>query len=121
MRQSRGQQNISWIEQYCVTPSGPEKGQRARLTTEQRHVVRTIYDGGNDHRDRFPVTQPLAAYLTLLHVCGFEAVRSDAQRHFATDLFTLWNATGPDLRAVLKRDGAAVVCPELGTRYPAAA
>jgi len=28
---------------------------------------------------------------------------------------------GPDLRAVLKRDGECVVCPELGARYPVAA
>lgn len=39
----------------------------------------------------------------------------------APDTFTTWNAVGPDLRAVVKRDGERIVCPELGTRYPAAA
>ena len=54
-------------------------------------------------------------------MCGPEALQKDLQPQADADIFTLWNAVGPELRAVLKRDGAAVVCPELGTRYPAAA
>ena len=34
---------------------------------------------------------------------------------------TTWAATGPRLREVLKRTGEIIVCPELGTRWPAAA
>jgi hypothetical protein len=33
---------------------------------------------------------------------------------------TTWAATGPRLREVLKRTGEIIVCPELGTRWPAA-
>jgi hypothetical protein len=85
--------------------------------TAQRDVIRAIYDSGRD----LPVVRPPAAYLALLHVCGAEALRPGPKRQFTIDLFTLWNATGPDVHAVLKRDGDAVVYPELGTRYPAAA
>jgi hypothetical protein len=57
-----------------------------------------------------------------MHVCGPEAVVGGRQQPtLVADIFTIWNATGPDLRAVLKRDGGHIVCPELGTRYPAAA
>jgi hypothetical protein len=37
------------------------------------------------------------------------------------DTFTVWGAAGPRLREVLKRDGERIVCPQLGTGYPAAA
>jgi hypothetical protein len=37
-------------------------------------------------------------------------------------ILTVWNAAdSPKLRAVLRREGEAVVCPELRTRYPGAA
>jgi hypothetical protein len=36
-----------------------------------------------------------------------------------TDIFTVWNATSDKLRAFLQRDDrGAIVCPELGTRFP---
>jgi hypothetical protein len=37
------------------------------------------------------------------------------------DIWTTWNAASADLRAVLKRNGAGIICPELGTRWPVAA
>jgi len=37
------------------------------------------------------------------------------------DPATVWDAAGPSILAVLKRDNAGVVCPGLDTRYPAAA
>jgi hypothetical protein len=43
----------------------------------------------------------LAAYLTLLHLCGSEAVIGHSPPPFDTDFFTLWNAAGTDLRSVL--------------------
>jgi len=56
---------------------------------------------------------------------GFRCVYSDDIRNgqdaLAVDTWTVWRATSPDLQAVLKREGAALVCPKLGTRYPAAA
>ena len=64
---SRGDKNIRWIEIYCTFPSGPEKGQHARLSIEQRATVRRMYDNPDGQRDA-PITGPLAAYLALLHV-----------------------------------------------------
>ena len=117
-RKTRACRNADWIEKFCLIPSGPDRGQHVRLTDVQRDLIRKIYD----HDESIPVDGPLSAYLALLHVCGPEAVRPWPQPvHFAVDIFTVWNATGPDLRAVLKRDGERIVCPELGTRYPAAA
>jgi hypothetical protein len=98
-----------------VLPNGPNKGQRVVLTPAQREIVYQVYDTARPP----PVTDVLAAYLALLHVCGPEAKSVDCPQ-LASDFFTVWNATGPDLRPWLKRDGAAVVCPEFGTRYPAA-
>ena len=113
---SRGERNARWIEKFCLLPNGPNKGQRVVLTPAQRDIVRQVYDTARPP----PVTGDLAAYLALLHVCGPEA-KSAHGPQLASDFFTVWNTTGPDLRRWLKRDGAAVVCPELGTRYPAAA
>ena len=119
----RGWRNIAWIERHCLVPHGPEKGQPVRLTRAQRDIVYCIYDG-NEHPE---VTGPLAAFLALLHVCGPEALQ--LQRDFSdailaktnADTFTVWGAAGPRLREVLKRDGERIVCPQLGTGYPAAA
>jgi hypothetical protein len=115
---TRGERNVRWIENYCVQPDGLRKGEHVRLSPEQYEIVCRIYDEG-------PNTAPtgeLAAYLALLHVCGPEAVRrADVRLPLAVDTWTVWRATSPDLQAVLKREGAALVCPKLGTRYPAAA
>jgi hypothetical protein len=111
---------VKWIETYCIIPSGSEKGQHARLSVEQRATVRQIYDNPDGPQDA-PVTKNLAAYLALLHVCGPEALQRLFRPNLSADVFTVWGATGPDLRAVLKREGGHVVCPELGTRWPMAA
>jgi hypothetical protein len=65
LRRSRGDRNAMWIEKYCLIPSGLDRGQRVRLTTEQKYLIRKIYDDG----ERVPVSAPLSAYLALLHVC----------------------------------------------------
>ncbi len=67
------------------------------------------------------INPPLTAYLALLHICGPEALGKTPPPQFAADIFTVWGATGPRLREVLRRDGGRIVCPELGTLYPAAA
>jgi hypothetical protein len=113
----RGERAIFWIEAYCLVPNGPDKGQHVRLTPAQRETLREIYNGTGTA----PVTGPLAAYLALLHICGPEALQKDLNPQVSVDLFSVWAAVGPDLRAVLKREGGHIVCPELGTRYPAAA
>ena len=117
---SRGASAVTWIERYCVVPSGPERGQHVRLSQAQRETVRRIYDGPQGS-EAAAVSGPLAAYLALLHTCGPEALQQDFRPAVAADIFTVWGATGPDLREVLKRDRDHIVCPELGTRWPAAA
>ena len=61
---TRGGRAIRWIEDYCLVPSGLDKGQHVRLTPVQRDIVSQIYDG----IEALPVSGPLAAYLALLHV-----------------------------------------------------
>lgn len=119
-RPRRSDRAIDWVEDYCLIPAGPDKGQRVKLTVEQRRIIRQIYDHPND-KEAVPVGGPLAAYLALLHTAGPEALQRKFCPALSADLFTTWNAVGPDLRAVLKRDGEGIKCPELGTRYPAAA
>jgi hypothetical protein len=117
MRKTRGEKNIRWIEMFCLVPHGPDKGQHVKLTQEQRDTLREIYDMSKT----VEVGEPLAAYLALMHVCGPEALQKEFRPDVRPDIFTTWAATGPDLKAVLKRDGEHILCPELGTRYPAAA
>ena len=117
---SRGDKAVLWVETYCLIPSGPERGQHVRLSVEQRATVHQMYDNPSGLRAA-PITGNLAAYLALLHVCGPEALQHDFRPEVSTDTFTVWGATGPDIRAVLRRDGEAVVCPELRTRWPVAA
>ena len=47
----------------------------------------------------------------------FEALGEQFPPHVDVDVWTLWNATGPILEAVLKREGASIVCP-VGKRFP---
>jgi hypothetical protein len=103
---TRGERNARWIEDYCRVPH--KRDCRVRLTDAEKHTVCQIYDGA----------APLSAYLTLLHLCGPEGKQKDFRPDVHADIFTLWNAAGPDLRAYLKRDGARVVCAGLGTSYP---
>jgi hypothetical protein len=111
-----GDEAVSWIQTYCLYPNGPERGQHVRLTPAQRDIVRRTFA----HPDAPPdVTGPMAAYLALFSICGPRSLQSNFQ--LTADIFTVWSATGPDLRVVLKREGEAIVCPALGTRYPTAA
>jgi len=120
-KQTRGERAIRWIEVYCLVPSGLDRGQHVRLARAQRDIVREIYDNPNGFHGAPPVIGPLAAYLALLHLCGPEALQRSFRPDVAPDIFTVWNSVGPDLRAVLKRDGGKVVCPELNTLFPPAA
>jgi hypothetical protein len=113
-KQTRGERAIRWIQEYCLVPNGPN---RVRLTPVQRDIVRQIYDG----IEAVPVTGTLAAYLALLHVCGPEALQKEFRPELSADIFTVWSAVGPDLRAVLKREGERIICIQLGTEWPAAA
>ena len=116
---SRGDRAISWVEEYCLYPNGPERGQHVKLSQVQKHTVRQIYDHGALVGS---ATGTLAAYLALMHVCGPESVVGGRQQPGpAADILTIWNATGPALKEVLRRDGEHIVCLELGTCYPAKA
>jgi hypothetical protein len=62
------------------------------------------------------------SYLALLTLAG----PRDLAAHVSAiplnaDFFSVWNAAGPGLKEVIERDGDRILCPELGTRYPAAA
>jgi hypothetical protein len=116
-KRTRGERAIRWIQDYCLVPNGPNKGEYVRLTPAQRDIVRQIYDG----IEALPVTGTLAAYLALLHVCGHEALQKEFRPELSADIFTVWGAVGPDLRRVLKREGERIICTQLGTEWPAAA
>jgi len=119
---SRAIRNAHWIEKFCVVGSGPDRGQPVKLTPAQKETIARLYQGADAIDGPVSVESPLSAYLALLHLCGPEAVHPWATPpHFDADIFTTWAATGPRLREVLKRTGEIIVCPELGTRWPAAA
>jgi hypothetical protein len=115
MAMTRGDKAIRWIEQFCVYPHGFSKGQHVVLTTEQKEILRRVFD-----TDESPeVAGPLAAYLALFHVAGPRDLAAHVfQIPLNADFFSVWNATGPDLKSVLKPDGERIVCPELGTKFP---
>ena len=114
-----GQKAARWIEQFCLTPSGFDRGQRVRLTTEQKEILHRIFDTDESSGE---ISAPLSAYLALFHVAGPRDLAAYVSPiPLNADCFTTWNAVGPDLRAVVKRDGEAIVCPELGTKFPPAA
>jgi hypothetical protein len=115
---NRGAAAIAWIEDYCLYPFGLNQGRRVKLTVTEQHAVRNVYE---NFPDKPLVTGPLAAYLTLLHTCGIEAKQRKYCPTFETDIWTLWNAAGPELKEVLKREGSTIVCPALGTSHPAVA
>jgi hypothetical protein len=92
-----------------------------RLAQAEVWLIRQIYDSPSGPNQTAPFTGALAAYLALLHVCGPEALQKEFQPQLDVDVWTIWRATSKELQAVLKRNGETVVCPELGTRYPAAA
>ena len=119
MHLTRGDLVAQWIEDYCVVPSGPDKGKRVRMTEAELYEVRRFYDAPEGPPAQ-QVEGNLAAYLALLHTCGIEAPDDGPRPH--VDCWTVWNASNnPMLRRVLKREPDAVACPELGTRFPRAA
>jgi hypothetical protein len=110
---TRGEQAVVWIETWCITPGG----QGVRLASEERATLYKIYDAGLPEL----AEGRLAAYLSLLHLCGPEARTAGELPRFATDIFSLWNAASPELRVHLRRHGDVISCPQLGTVWSAAA
>jgi phage terminase large subunit-like protein len=134
--QTRGERNCAWIETCCNIPEGRDVGKPMRLRDWQRHEICRIYD--NPHGTRRAILTfgrkngktALAAFLTLLHLCGPEAkpnsqLYSAAQsREQAAVLFALAAKVvrrSPVLSPVVGvRDTAKQLhCPELGTLYRA--
>jgi hypothetical protein len=91
---------------------------------EQEEIMRRIYDAPGAPLS-VPVTddRELAAYLALVHIASPEALNeTPIMPVLNVDPWTVWNAAdSPTLRPVLKREADAVICPELGTRFPRAA
>jgi hypothetical protein len=112
---TRGMRVTSWIEHYCVYPGGAQRGLHVKLTMEQKATLCALYD---QREQQEPLRGPLAAYVALLHTCGIEARQNELVPLVDVDLFTVWAAAGPDLRAVLRQQGEHITCPELGTTYP---
>jgi hypothetical protein len=116
---TRGDRVISWVERFCVEPNGPMEGSPVRLSAEQRLTIRKIYDAPGGPYADVPVTGALAAYLTLLHLCGPEALQNKFRGPAVTvDSWSIWRATTPPLQEVLERNGNRIVCLALGTRFP---
>ena len=115
---TRGAKAVFWIEDYCLVPFGFDKGQRVRLTAAQKEIVHKVFD-----TDESPeIAAPLSSYLALFFIAGPRELAAHVSAlPLSADTFTTWNAVGADLRAVLKREGETIVCPELGTKYPVAA
>ena len=118
---TRGDRALTWIEKFCLYPDGPDKGQPVMLSQAECWQVRQIYDNPNGPDQKTLLSGPLAAYLALLHICGPEALQKEYRPHVDVDSWTVWRATSQNLQRVLKREGEAVSCPRLGTRYPPAA
>lgn len=115
---TRGRRNARWIERYCIVPDGPRKGEHVRLSDQQYETVCRIYDAGQNPA----LANDLAPFLLLLHLCGVEATwQAEVRLPLVIDPWTIWAATSPALQAVLRRQGEVIECPELGTRYRAAA
>jgi hypothetical protein len=115
---SRGRSAIDWIENYCLYPGGPHKGKSVRLSVAEKRQLLNLYDGPNGPDYSVPLEGSLAAYVALLHLCGKEATQKEFCPHVDVDSWTLWRATSERLQRFLKREGEAVICPGLGTRYP---
>jgi hypothetical protein len=74
---SLSEENVAWIEFHCRTPFGPERGQRVRLSDQEKLTVRRIYDRQDLDSPSIPITDNLAAFLALLHLCGPMALSND--------------------------------------------
>ena len=111
-----GKKAANWVKNFCVVPTGFDKGQHVRLTTEQKEILRKLFDTDEVLGE---IAAPLSSYLVLLVVAG---PRPLAERmtgvELGADVFTTWAATGPALKSVLRIDGGIIVCQELRTQFP---
>lgn len=133
---TRGRRNIAWIERHCIVPSGMDAGKPVRLRDWQKQEILKIYDNPAGTRraiisfGRKNGKTSLAAFLLLLHLCGYEAKRnsqlystaqSQDQAALVFDLASQIVRMSPTLRDFVKvRDTFKhLLCPPLGTIYKA--
>lgn len=136
---TRAERNIQWIEGHLRVPEGRLVGKPVRLHSEQKRIIRGIYDRPRGSRAvrraiismaRKNGKTGLVSMLLLLHLCGPEAtpnsqLYSAAQsRDQAAVLFTYASKMvrmSPDLESfVTIRDSSKeLFCAELGTKYRA--
>ena len=116
-----------WIENYARVPVGPNRGQRVQLSPAQREMLFKICDNptGDLNAAAALLDPELSAYLALVHLVGIRAIRdSDVTLDVRADVRLVWQAAdSPGLRGAghLEMIGGVICCPELNTRYPAAA
>lgn len=115
---SRGTRAVRW---GVVPGVGAERGQARTAVGDTAANRAPNYDSPTGN-EAVQVTGPLAAYLALLHVCGPEALEREFVPEIDADIFSVWNAQlAPISRPCSSAKAVASFCPELGTRYPAAA
>ena len=134
MKQTRGERNILWIQEFCRIPEGKFVGRPVKLTVHQRRWIKRIYDSPTRlfilSMARKNAKTAMASFLLLLHLCGPEAkpnsqLYSAAQsRDQAAILFSLAAKVvrmSPDLGQVVsvKDTAKQLVCNDLGTVYKA--
>jgi phage terminase large subunit-like protein len=134
--ETRSERNVRWIEKHCRIPQGRDVGQSVRLRDWQRHELAKIYDNPAGTRraiisfGRKNAKTTLAAFITLLHLCGpefrpnsqlFSAAQSREQAGILFALAAKIVRMSPSLSAVVAvRDTAKqLYCQELGTLYRA--
>lgn len=119
--ETRGEHAVRWIEMYCLVPDGPRRQQRVSLTAAERSLIYTIYEAPRGPRTDVRVDGHLAAFLALLHLCGFAALDQTFRPALETNVFAAWDAASTHLRAVLRFDLDGITCGALGTTFKAVA
>lgn len=77
-KETRAERNIRWIETYCRIPEGAHVGQPVILRDWQKTELKRIYDNPAKTRraiisfGRKNAKTTMAAFILLLHLCGFE-------------------------------------------------
>jgi phage terminase large subunit-like protein len=133
---TRAERNIAWIEKHCRVPEGKDVGKPVRLRDWQKRDLTKIYD--NPHGTRRAIISfgkkngktALAGCLTLLHLCGPEAIpntqlpstaQSKEQAAVLFNLIAKMVRLSPELTPFLsiKDTLKQIFCPRLGTLYKA--
>jgi hypothetical protein len=106
---------INWITHFCI-----DNGKYVHLTPAEIKLIELAYHDDAVHDIGHAISGRLAVYLTLFHLCGPMYDGSDPPPLVKPDVFSLWAATGPRLREVLRLQGETIVCDELGRSWKAA-